>query len=553
MRSTVVGSRRLGLLAFALATLTFATAPTASAGTTDFPAGYEGYHTYAEMLGEIDAAVSAHPGIVDRFSIGQSYEAREIWAVKISDNVDVDEDEPEVLFEGLHHASEHMSLEMNLYLLSMLTANYGESDALGERVTDIVDGREIYIVFMLNPDGAEWDISAGGSALRNWRRNRQPIPNAAPVGVDLNRNWGFGWGCCKGSTAMPGRWNYRGPEPWFAPEVRALRDFVLSRVVNGRQQIRAAMSFHISGQQIMWPYGNTFADLPKTLTANDLQAFVALGHGIAALNGYVPQQMSDLYLSDGSATDWLYGDQRILALIMEMSATEDPKGNEIAAELALNHEAMLYFLENADCPYRPAGLDTINCGPLYDDFEIGRGWTVNPHGTDTATAGTWQRGIGQKTKTSAGIKQRAVVPSGQAAFFTGTLAGATAAANDVDGGTTTIRSPLMELDGGASDGWTLSFSYVFAHNSKAKAVDYLRVSVEGQAVPLFVQSGFAGNRNAAWTAVSVDLDAFAGQTIRLLIEVQRCRGGQPHRSRHRRRPRLPAALGTSARYPSADD
>ena len=178
----------------------------------------------------------------------------------------------------------------------------------------------------------------------------------------------------------------------------------------------------------------------------------------------------------------------------------------------------MYFMEQADCPYRAAGTQALNCGPLYDDFEAGRGWTVNPHGSDTATSGAWERGIGEKTRTTAGIKQQPLTPSGQTAFFTGRLAGAGAAANDVDGGSTSVRSPQIKLGSSGSTGWTLSFSYAFAHNANASNVDYLRVSVDGQTTPLFIQSGNASERNAAWTSATVDLSAYAGQSIRLLFE-----------------------------------
>jgi aminopeptidase S len=180
---------------------------------------------------------------------------------------------------------------------------------------------------------------------------------------------------------------------------------------------------------------------------------------------------------------------------------------------------MLWLLEQARCPYRVAGLDR-NCGPLYDDFETGRGWRSDPAGSDTATSGAWQRAVPQKTQNGAGIKQPSVVPSGETALVTGAAAGANASANDVDGGTTSIQSPLFKLGAAGSTGWTLTFRYTFGHNAGAEAVDFLRISVKGQASPLFLQSGFAGNRNAVWTSASINLDAYAGQTIRLLIEAR---------------------------------
>ena len=116
-------------------------------GPLDFPPADAAYHNYAEMSDEILAVATAHPDIVSRFSVGQSYEGREMWAVKISDNVATDEDEPEVLFIGQHHAREHITVEMTLYILHLLADNYGTD----QQITDLVNSREIYIIFTHQP------------------------------------------------------------------------------------------------------------------------------------------------------------------------------------------------------------------------------------------------------------------------------------------------------------------------------------------------------------------------------------------------------------------
>ena len=130
---------------------------TSVATATEFPAGNEGYHSYTEVTAEVAAVAAAHPSIVSRFSIGKSYQGRDIWAVKISDNVATDEAEPEVMFDGTHHADEHMATEMTLHILHWLADGYGADP----RITSIVDTREIWIVFVVNPDGAEFDIAGG--------------------------------------------------------------------------------------------------------------------------------------------------------------------------------------------------------------------------------------------------------------------------------------------------------------------------------------------------------------------------------------------------------
>src|SRR6185437_2254367 len=101
--------RSMALAALAAATfIAWTASPAAAAG---FPPRDSLYHDYAEMVADIQAVEVAHPDIVHVFSIGKSYQGRDIWAAKISDNVATDENEPEVLFDGLHHAREHLSAE----------------------------------------------------------------------------------------------------------------------------------------------------------------------------------------------------------------------------------------------------------------------------------------------------------------------------------------------------------------------------------------------------------------------------------------------------------
>ena len=64
--------------------------PSTALGADEFPAGFSGYHTYAEVAAAAKAVETAHPTIAKRFSIGKSYKGRELWAMKISDNVGVD-------------------------------------------------------------------------------------------------------------------------------------------------------------------------------------------------------------------------------------------------------------------------------------------------------------------------------------------------------------------------------------------------------------------------------------------------------------------------------
>jgi carboxypeptidase T len=327
----------------------------------DFPPADSRYHTYAEVTSETAAIAQRYPALVSRFSLGTSYEGRQIWALKISDNVATDEAEPEVLLTSNQHAREHLTVEMAMYLLDDLTSTY----ATDPEVKRLVDSREIWIVPTMNPDGAEYDVATGSYAM--WRKNRQPTPGSAAIGTDLNRNWGFAWGCCGGSSAIPSSETFRGPAAFSAPETQLVRDFVNSRVVGGRQQITAAIDFHTYSELVLWPYGYTTADTAPTLLADERNTFAALGQSMAATNGYTPEQASDLYITDGSIDDWLWGQHRIFAFTFEMyPRTPDPgfypPDEVIGRETARNRAAVLELLTYADCPWRIIGREAQYCG-----------------------------------------------------------------------------------------------------------------------------------------------------------------------------------------------
>ncbi|GAA2996642.1 hypothetical protein GCM10017559_16430 [Streptosporangium longisporum] len=150
-----------------------------------------------------------------------------------------------------------------------------------------------------------------------------------------------------------------------------------------------------------------------------------------------------------------------------------------------------------------------------DTFETATGWTANPSGTDTATAGAWERGDPEAT-TSSGTKQLGTTVSGSNDLVTGRLAGAAAGDYDLDGGVSSIRSPAITLPTGTLK---LGFSWYLAHGSNASNADFLRVKVVGSTTTqVFQQLGSAANRDGAWATANVDISAFAGQSVRILVE-----------------------------------
>jgi hypothetical protein len=522
----------VSLMVGGLVLLSAAALEASRAAAADYPPKDRRYHSYPEMAAHIADVEAAHPDIIRIFSIGESYQGRRIWAAEVSDQVGVDEDEPEVLFDGLHHAREHLSAEMAIAILDWLAGRYGGSTALAKRITKLVDTRRIWIVFMVNPDGLAFDISGGsygGGHYRAWRKNRQPTPGVRAIGTDLNRNWGYAWGCCGGSSGAPASDFYRGPARWSAPEVRAFRDFVRSRVVDGRQRIATHISFHSAGEMVLWPFGHTYRDVPPDMTRLDHRAFVAIGRSMAASNGYRAMQSSSMYPTDGDQIDWLYGRERVFSYTFELyprgggtGARYYPPDEVIGRETRRNRAAILYLIGKAGCPYAALGADARRewCGPFFDDLEIARGWRVDPDGTDTATDGGWRRG-----DPKGGGGQLGSAASGRAVLVTGPAVG-----HDVDGGRTTVRSPVFRVPTTGQP--TLKLRYWVALGGAATAHDGFAVHlVDGggsRVATLLEITGADGPASAGWTTLRAPIpDQLAGQDV--AIELEAVDAGGPAR------------------------
>ena len=160
------------------------------------------YHTFPQVVDILETLAADYPDIVKLDTLGQSYQGNEIFLLKISDNVDIEEEEEEqVLFVALHHAREWPSLEVALFIADSLASAYG----VVPEITDIIDSQQIWIVPCLNPDGYIYSHDLGN----DWRKNRHHFPEWNSWGVDLNRNWGGShdgnpigqWGSMPGSIS----------------------------------------------------------------------------------------------------------------------------------------------------------------------------------------------------------------------------------------------------------------------------------------------------------------------------------------------------------------
>jgi carboxypeptidase T len=416
-------------------------------GIMDFPPADSAYHNYAEMNAELNQIVADHPSIAQKVTIGNSYEGRAIVGVKISDNVATDENEPEFLVNAQLHAREHLTTEMALYLANLLTNSYG-SDS---RVTAQVNTREFWIFPSINPDGSEYDIATG--SYRSWRKNRQPNSGSSAVGTDLNRNFSYQWGCCGGSSGSASSDTYRGPSAFSAPETQRVRDFVLSRRVGGVQQIKANIDFHSYSELVLWPYGYTTANTAPGLSADQELTFRTIGQQMAATNGYDPMQGSDLYVTDGDITDWLWGNQQIWTYTFEMYPGSGgggfyPPDEVIPAQTSRNKEAVLILSEYADCPYRAIGKEAQYCGtpgapvvanPGAQTSTVGSPVTLNSSATGGTTPYTWS---------ASGLPAGLSINSS-----TGQITGTPSTASTY---TTTITATGGGIPGSATFSWTVN-------------------------------------------------------------------------------------------------
>ena len=284
----------------------------AAAAYPDKGAGFGVWHTCSESEAWMDSLHALYPGVVSaKWSLGQSHQGRDIWCFRVSDNPDVDEDEPEILIDGLHHAREIMAAEFPVMFAEHLAQNYGGDPEL----TWLVDNRELYVVPMVNPDGFVYNEITNPAGGGMWRKNRRDNFDGS-MGVDLNRNYPYMWGYNdSGSSPTPASDVYRGPSAASEPEVQAMIAFVEGR------QIRAHDSVHTYSNLLLYPWGYTATPCP------DDAVFAQLAATMTAENGYVAGPPSViLYDVNGGSIDWMYGaagHQKILSFSTEIGSSSD--------------------------------------------------------------------------------------------------------------------------------------------------------------------------------------------------------------------------------------
>lgn len=254
-----------------------------------------GYFTYEEMLAQLEAMHTLYPDLITAAAPVASIETYDdslIYFVRISDNAALDESEPEALYTALHHAREPGSLSQLIYFMWYLLENY-DSDP---EVQYLLDHTELYFIPCVNPDGYRYNTSTNPDGGGMWRKNRRSN-NDGSFGVDLNRNYGTGWGYDDwGSSPAPSSGTYRGPEAFSEPETQAVTAFCLEH------DFRFALNYHTFGNLLIYPWGYLDAPTP------DSTEFECYSDLLTRENNYKTGRATETvgYQVNGTSDDWMY-------------------------------------------------------------------------------------------------------------------------------------------------------------------------------------------------------------------------------------------------------
>jgi carboxypeptidase D len=312
------------------------------------------WHSYAQATNDLANIHSAYPNLTQLISIGQTVQGREIWAMRITDNPTIDENEPEFLYQGSMHGDEPVGMAMSLYFIQHLLENYG-SDT---RITGIVNNTDIRVVPNLNWDG----YMRSGGAIRG---------NANFV--DLNRNFPE-WTATSFSfdTVHFGTYGnvYDGPAPvtnGLEPETVAM--------MNWRVQHRFVASANLHSGELVANYGwdtngnftNDYAATPDDALLRQMALVYASNNPPMFGNPSFPQGITngdEWYPISGGEQDWAYLYLGTNELTLELSVTKFPSALTLPTLWNNNREAMLSLVETAH--WGVAGLVTgaLNGLPL---------------------------------------------------------------------------------------------------------------------------------------------------------------------------------------------
>lgn len=283
--------------------------PTASRDQTE---ALSDYLSPAEIAARLDAYQTSYPALAQRIPYATDHLGGVAYAMRISDNVTVEEAEPVILFVAQHHAREVMTPEVAVDIIDQLLTRYG----IDSEITRWIDNYEIWVIPNHNPDGANF-VFTGDS---NWRKNRRDNGDGS-IGVDPNRNYPYRWGnsVCAGSSSSPSSDTYHGPGPASEPITAGLVELARTH----RPAI--AVSFHTYSELAIHPFGCT-GDYPNH---PDFQFVREMANEVSTrITGDQPNTWYQfgtgpelLYEVDGEMSDWFYAELGSVGVTFEFNTS----------------------------------------------------------------------------------------------------------------------------------------------------------------------------------------------------------------------------------------
>ena len=329
--------------------------------------GFACYETVEETFAAGDGLIAARPALAGWADAGDSwlktqglggYDLRVLKLTNSAVSAPAGQSKPKLFVNSAIHAREYTTAPLVLSFARWLVDGHGvNADA-----TWILDHHEVHLLLHSNPDGrkrAETGLS--------WRKNvnNNHCANTNSRGVDLNRNFSFGWNTTGGSGSSGAACNltYRGPSAGSEPEIQAIQSYVRSlwpdRRGPGASDAAPAdtsgihLDIHSFSQLVLWPWGNTATAAPNG------PALQTLGRKFAFFNGYEPTQSIGLYATDGTSDGISYGELGVAAFTFELgSAFFESCASYEATVKPDNLAALIYAAKVVRTPYlTPAGPD----------------------------------------------------------------------------------------------------------------------------------------------------------------------------------------------------
>ncbi|UCD94271.1 MAG: hypothetical protein JSU69_10985 [Candidatus Zixiibacteriota bacterium] len=279
---------------------------------------YPTYDTYVSMMSQYAAD---YPGLCTIVNTGSTVEGRSILYARISDNVNVEEDEPEVMYAGSLHGDETTGYVLMLRLIDSLLVGYG-GDSL---VTRLVDNCEIWINPLANPDGT---YRGGNNTVSGAVRK-----NAN--GVDLNRNFPDPE---DGEHPDGNEWQ---PETMAMMNLAEARRFVISA------------NFHGGAEVVNYPWDtwerkhaddSWYIDISRAY-ADSAQYYSPLGYMTHSSNGITNGY--DWYTISGGRQDYMNWWHGCREVTIEISDTKLLPADQLPAYWNYNRVSFFNYFENS--------------------------------------------------------------------------------------------------------------------------------------------------------------------------------------------------------------